>query len=332
MDELALTTACPHQQRRAFVSFLTGSGDYVKGAVALAKSLRAVNSAYPLIVAVTECVPVAHQRLLRREGCIVREVARVAPPGGGCGFEFAREYYAVNFSKLRIWQFDDFDKLVYLDADMLLFQNVDELFNSPPGTLSAVMDCFCAATPAIWHQSVPRYRPGYCQQVPDRLPWPRDAPKPAPYFNAGMLVFQPSCAVFDDMLRKLAEWPPTPMAEQDFLNRYFAGAYRPVPNRYNLVLAMLWWHPDKVDVSSVKNVHYCAKGSKPWDFNPSAPHMDLPIVRELVAHWLEIYGSDPASGAIDGLETFSAAAIAEAEMQLSAAVQQEVVPGGIMAG
>lgn len=61
------------------------------------------------------------------------------------------------------------------------------------------------------------------------------------------------------MLRKLAEWPPTPMAEQDFLNRYFAGAYRPVPNRYNLVLAMLWWHPDKVDVSSVKNVHYCAK-------------------------------------------------------------------------
>lgn len=59
--------------------------------------------------------------------------------------------------------------------------------------------------------------------------------------------------------------------------------------------------------------------------------MDLPIVRELVAHWIEIYGSDPTLGAIDGLESFSAAAFAEAEMQLSAAVQQEVVPGGVMA-
>lgn len=104
MDELALTITCPGRPCRAFVSFLTGDGDYVKGAVALAKSLRAVKSAYPLIVAVTENVPGAHRRLLLREGCIVREVARVAPPGRKCGYEFAREYYTVNFSKLRIWQ------------------------------------------------------------------------------------------------------------------------------------------------------------------------------------------------------------------------------------
>lgn len=47
------------------------------------------------------------------------------------------------FSALLFIQFEEFDKLIYLDADMLLFQNIDELFDSPPGTVSGVMDCFC---------------------------------------------------------------------------------------------------------------------------------------------------------------------------------------------
>jgi inositol 3-alpha-galactosyltransferase len=61
------------------------------------------------------------------------------------------------------------------------------------------------------------------------------------------------------MMEKMEEWPPTPFAEQDFLNRYFAAVYRPLPSCYNLVLAMLWRHPENVDVKKVKNVHYCAK-------------------------------------------------------------------------
>lgn len=101
MDDLARTMRAARAQRRAFVSFLLGAGDYVKGVVALAKSLRAVRSAYPLVVAVTECVPLAHRKLLAREGCAVREIEKVAPPGG---FKGALDYYAVNYSKLRIWQ------------------------------------------------------------------------------------------------------------------------------------------------------------------------------------------------------------------------------------
>lgn len=45
---------------------------------------------------------------------------------------------------------------------------------------------------------------------------------------------------------------------QDFLNMFFRDIYKPIPLDYNLVLAMLWRHPENVDLSRVKVVHYCA--------------------------------------------------------------------------
>lgn len=46
---------------------------------------------------------------------------------------------------------------------------------------------------------------------------------------------------------------------QDFLNMYFREIYKPIPPIYNLILAMLWRHPQNVDnLDQVKVVHYCA--------------------------------------------------------------------------
>jgi hypothetical protein len=39
---------------------------------------------------------------------------------------------------------------------------------------------------------------------------------------------------------------------------YFREIYKPIPLLYNLVMAMLWRHPDKVELNKVKVVHYCA--------------------------------------------------------------------------
>jgi inositol 3-alpha-galactosyltransferase len=39
---------------------------------------------------------------------------------------------------------------------------------------------------------------------------------------------------------------------------YFKDKYKPIPNVYNLVLAMLWRHPENVELEKVKVVHYCA--------------------------------------------------------------------------
>lgn len=39
---------------------------------------------------------------------------------------------------------------------------------------------------------------------------------------------------------------------------YFKDKYKPIPNMYNLVLAMLWRHPENVELDQVQVVHYCA--------------------------------------------------------------------------
>lgn len=88
--------------RRAYVTFLAGNADYVKGVVGLAKGLRKAKSAYPLVVAILPDVPEDHRQILVAQGCIVREIEPVYPPENKTQYSMA--YYVINYSKLRIWE------------------------------------------------------------------------------------------------------------------------------------------------------------------------------------------------------------------------------------
>jgi len=275
--------------KRAYVTFLAGDGDYWKGVVGLAKGLRRVRSAYPLVVAVLPDVPEEHRRKLRDQGCVVREIQPVYPPDSQT--QFAMAYYVINYSKLRIWEFVEYERMVYLDADIQVFDNIDELFELDKGRFYAVMDCFCEKT---WSHT-PQYKIGYCQQCPERVAWPAAelGPPPPLYFNAGMFVHEPSLGTARDLLDALVATPPTPFAEQDFLNMFFRDVYTPIPPVYNLVLAMLWRHPDKVEpLAEVKVVHYCAAGSKPWRFTGQEPNMERQDIKMLVARWWDVFNDD----------------------------------------
>ncbi|XP_014498752.1 galactinol synthase 2-like [Vigna radiata var. radiata] len=76
---------------------------------------------------------------------------------------------------------------------------------------------------------------------------------------------------------------------QDFLNMYFKDKYRPIPNVYNLVLAMLWRHLENVELEKVKVVHYCAAGSKPWRYSGKEENMQREDIKMLVKKWWDIY-------------------------------------------
>ncbi|KAL5078907.1 hypothetical protein RYX36_007328 [Vicia faba] len=105
--------------KRAFVTFLAGNGDYVKGVIGLAKGLRKVETMYPLVVAVLPDVPAEHRNILISQGCIVREIEPVYPPENQT--QFAMAYYVINYSKLRIWAFEEYEKMIYLDGDIQVF-------------------------------------------------------------------------------------------------------------------------------------------------------------------------------------------------------------------
>ncbi|KAG5623459.1 hypothetical protein H5410_008677 [Solanum commersonii] len=288
---------------RAYVTFLAGNGDYWKGVVGLVKGLRKAKSAYPLVVACLPDVPEEHRRILINQGCIVREIEPVYPPENQT--QFAMAYYVINYSKLRIWEFVEYSKMIYLDGDIQVFDNIDHLFDLPDGHFYAVMDCFCEKT---WSHT-PQYKVGYCQQCPDKVQWTQDlGPKPSLYFNAGMFVYEPSLSIYDDLLKTVKVTPPTPFAEQDFLNMYFRDVYKPIPNHYNLVLAMLWRHPENVDLEKVKVVHYCAAGSKPWRYTGKEENMDREDLKMLIKKWWDIYddisldykNSNVVMAAVDG--------------------------------
>uniref|UniRef100_A0ACD5YBH2 Uncharacterized protein n=1 Tax=Avena sativa TaxID=4498 RepID=A0ACD5YBH2_AVESA len=257
MAPMALKGVAAKQKpiKGAYVTFLAGSGDYWKGVVGLAKGLRAVKSAYPLVVAILPDVPEDHRRKLLDQGCVVREIEPVYPPESQT--QFAMAYYVINYSKLRIWEFVEYEKMVYLDADIQVYENIDYLFDLEKGRFYAVMDCFCEKT---WSHTT-QYKIGYCQQCPDRVAWPEHdlgVPPPPLYFNAGMFVHEPSLTTAKALLKKLVVTDPTPFAEQDFLNMFFKDVYRPISNVHNLVLAMLWRHPENGELGKVKAVHYCA--------------------------------------------------------------------------
>ena len=48
--------------------------------------------------------------------------------------------------------------MIYLDADIQVYDNIDHLFDAADGYFYAVMDCFCEKT---WSNS-PLYSIGYC--------------------------------------------------------------------------------------------------------------------------------------------------------------------------
>ncbi|XP_030444847.1 galactinol synthase 2-like [Syzygium oleosum] len=276
-----------NQPSCAYVTFLAGNGDYVKGVVGLAKGLRKAKSKYPLVVAILPDVPADHRKILVDQGCIVREIEPVYPPENQT--QFAMAYYVINYSKLRIWEFVEYNKMIYLDGDIQVFNNIDHLFDLENGFFYAVMDCFCEKT---WSHT-PQYEIGYCQQCPDKVQWPDHVgPKPSLYFNAGMFVYEPSLDTYHDLLETLKITPPTPFAEQDFLNKYFKDIYKPIPNVYNLVLAMLWRHPENVKLEKVKVVHYCAAGSKPWRYMGEEENMDRDDIKMLVKKWWDIYDDE----------------------------------------
>ncbi|KAB2621664.1 galactinol synthase 2 [Pyrus ussuriensis x Pyrus communis] len=280
-------TKPPSGPNRAYVTFLAGAGDYWKGVVGLAKGLRKVKSKYPLVVAMLPDVPEEHRRILISQGCVLREIEPVYPPPNQT--QFAMAYYVINYSKLRIWEFVEYSKMIYLDGDIQVFKNIDHLFDYPDNYFYAVKDCFCEPT---WSSS-PQYKIGYCQQCPNKVQWdPKLGPRPPLYFNAGMFVYEPSLPVYHDLLKTLQISPTTSFAEQDFLNVYFRDKYKPIPSNYNLVLAMLWRHPENIQLDQVKVVHYCANGSKPWRYTGKEENMEREDIKMLVKKWWDIYDDE----------------------------------------
>ncbi|RFA13901.1 glycosyl transferase [Subtercola boreus] len=249
----------------AWVTLLT-QPNYLIGVRTLRASLAASGSEAPLVVMVTSEIDESTRRLLADEGCLVRDVAPLRPAGGSAG-SYANSRFAEVWTKLAVWGLTEFERVVFLDADMLVTQNMDELFSLdlPDGAIAACHACRCnpnriASYPPDWMPATCFYT--YCRGG-DHVTEPGATDN---YLNGGFLVLSPDGAVFAEMLDRLAiidDLSRYPFAEQDFLNEFYSGRWRPLPYVYNALKTLPHQHPSVWQLSSVKNIHYII--DKPWE-------------------------------------------------------------------
>lgn len=250
--------------------------DYAPGVRVLWRSMQDVGTAYPLVVMVTDGVSAGTRDQLTADGCEVLEVDRVDPPESTDGeHSYVFEHFSEVWTKLRAWCLDH-ERVVLLDADMLVVDDMDSLMTMPlpDGGIAACHTCRCNpehndAYPADW---VPErcwfsYWTG-TRELPDDFDL---------YFNSGIVVLTPDADVFGALVERIAglDLGSYPFPDQDLLNEHFRDRWAALPMGYNALKTLALQHPDvwtgDPGAAGLHNIHYLL--AKPWstDGPPSEP-------------------------------------------------------------
>ena len=116
---------------KAYVTLLSNRS-YLKGVLVLCRSLKAVQAQYPLYCVLSVSVEDEVQKELEQEGIGCIRLAHAAVNGNvnpeGQGFS----HWNFTFDKLFVWGLTQFEKMVFLDCDMLIVRNIDHLFEREP--------------------------------------------------------------------------------------------------------------------------------------------------------------------------------------------------------
>ena len=159
-----------------------------------------------------------------------------------------------NFCKLALWKLTEYRRVVFLDADTLVVQNIDKLFGYPE---------FCAA-PNLYETLADMHR-----------------------LNSGVFVAKPSTATFDAMLAQLDApgvfWRRT---DQTFLERYFPD-WHGLPYTCNALQYLYFNLPQLWRWKSIRVVHY--QYEKPWQ--ESHPKADS--LKPLIDLWHAVLEGKP---------------------------------------
>ncbi|KAL1188124.1 putative UDP-glucuronate:xylan alpha-glucuronosyltransferase 4 [Cardamine amara subsp. amara] len=178
----------PRRLRVAYVTVLHSSEAYVCGAIALAQSIRQSGSHKDMILLHDHTITNRSLIGLSSAGWNLRLIERIRSP-----FATKDSYNEWNYSKLRVWQVTDYDKLVFIDADFIILKKLDHLF----------------------------YYPQLSASGNDKV-----------LFNSGIMVLEPSPCLFKDLMEKSFKLESYNGGDQGFLNEIFVWWHR-LPKRVN---------------------------------------------------------------------------------------------------
>ncbi|PON76392.1 Glycosyl transferase [Parasponia andersonii] len=240
--------------RYAYATVLHSSESYVCGAIALAQSIRRTRSTKDLILLADRSIGPEARQGLRSAGWQVLTIDRIRSP-----FAKKGSYNEWNYSKLRLWQLAGYDKLVFIDADLLVLNNLDSLFFYPQ--LSAAGN--------------------------DKV-----------LFNSGVMVIEPSNCLFEVLTRESFRIESYNGGDQGFLNEVFTWWHR-LPKRINYlkIFRSKGDGSGREVGEDIDAIHYL--GLKPWmcyrDYDCNWDMEEHHIFASDSAHrrWWEVYDAMP---------------------------------------
>lgn len=257
--------------------------DYLSGLLTLDFSLKKVRSAYPLVALYTDTFPASGHAALAARGIPSQRIEYLLPSTPK-DFSNDPRFYDC-WSKLVPFSLTQYERVVQLDSDMMVLQNMDELMDIPLDASSSNGKgdrVFAAANACVCN---PLKKPHYPK---DWIPAncantymhnrPEEAQTVAPdpknglgFMNGGLQVVVPSAQVYQQIIDTLNASDITSgyeFADQSLLTDIFRGRWVPLPYIYNALKFMrnpevhgVFWRDDKV-----KNIHYILS-PKPWDLS-----------------------------------------------------------------
>ncbi|GAB6031820.1 hypothetical protein CHUAL_010222 [Chamberlinius hualienensis] len=250
----------------AWVTLATND-TYGLGALTLGRSLHRVGTTRKLVVLVTPGVTALMRERLSGVFDLVQEV-NVFDSGDAANLQLlARPDLGVTFTKLHCWKLTQFKKAVFLDADVLVLQNSDELFSREE--LSAAPD----------------------------VGWPD-------CFNSGVFVFQPSNETYDALVHTALTVGSFDGGDQGLLNVFFnswatSDISKHLPFIYNMTSSSAYTYLPAYQLfgKNVKIVHFIGP-IKPWNhtYNVSTGQVEsVPgayHAQEHLQNWWSIFLAD----------------------------------------
>lgn len=154
----------------------------------------------------------------------------------GVDIDKIRPWHKHNLNKLHLWSWTQYEKVIFIDADVLCKGALKELLLMPGDTL--------AAAPDVWWDKLTDNK-----------------------FNSGVISFKPNMEEF----RALVEAVSDPKmhapndADQALLNNYYQFRYYGLPYKYNFNLVMYHYHRESWDLlwDEAVLVHFTTRKPRP---------------------------------------------------------------------
>ncbi|KAH7883276.1 glycosyltransferase family 8 protein [Phlebopus sp. FC_14] len=259
--------------RKAYVTLLT-KASYLPGVLVLEHTLRSVDSRYPLVVMVTPALTQDVRDILTRRGISMVDIASLQPPEGLHTLPSHDARFADTWTKLRAFELVDYDRVVLLDADMIVMRKMDELMelSLPKDHIAAAHVCACNPRklphyPADWVPENCAYTP---LEHPTALTTPTaitdTSPRPYSLLNSGLVVLNPSAelahAVYNHLYTSSLV-PTWSFPDQDLLSDFFKARWQPLPWCYNALKTLMLIHKPLWRDEEIRCLHYIL-ADKPW--------------------------------------------------------------------